>query len=106
MRFEVPFGRSMSREKCWTDLPGMLVDTSSGQISIEGQIDRWDIVEGDFNKIIDYKSGNDTFELKQAQDGIKLQLFIYLMAVTSEKYKPGGAFYFHIDEGCKRFLMI
>ena len=101
MRFEVPFGRSMSREKCWTDLPGMLVDTSSGQISIEGQIDRWDIVEGDFNKIIDYKSGNDTFELKQAQDGIKLQLFIYLMAVTSEKYKPGGAFYFHIDEGCE-----
>lgn len=101
MHFEVPFGKSMNKDGNYSNIPGIVIDTDNGKVSIEGQIDRWDIVEGDFNKIIDYKSGNDTFDLKQAQEGVKLQLFIYLMAVTSEKYKPGGAFYFHIDEGCE-----
>lgn len=101
MRFEVPFGKSVNGDESNCNIKGIVIDTENGKVSIEGQIDRWDILDGNFNKIIDYKSGNDTFDLKQAKEGIKLQLFIYLMAVTSEKYKPGGAFYFHIDEGCE-----
>ena len=98
MFFEIPFGGKKNLEGM--GLPGILINTQNGKISIEGQIDRWDILKGDYSKVIDYKSGNDTFNMELAKSGMKLQLFIYLMAVSNEKYKPGGAFYFHIDEGC------
>ena len=99
MFFEIPFGnrKGPDDEK---PLPGILVKTHEGDLSIEGQIDRWDILKGDYSKVIDYKSGNDTFNMELAKNGMKLQLFLYLMAVSNEAYKPGGAFYFHIDEGC------
>lgn len=100
MYFEIPFGKSMSRGNNYSNLPGLTIDTANGKVSIEGQIDRWDIVTGNYSKVIDYKSGNDTFNMELARAGMKLQLFIYLMAVSSDIYKPGGAFYFHINEGC------
>ena len=100
MYFEIPFGKSMNKENSHSNIPGLMVETNQGKVSIEGQIDRWDIVKGNYSKVIDYKSGNDTFNMELARAGMKLQIFIYLMAVSNDIYKPGGAFYFHINEGC------
>lgn len=74
------------------------------EICISGQIDRLDIDELGYGKVVDYKSGNEKFLLEEAEAGIKLQLFIYLMATAGYKMKglgkvkPKGAFYFGIKE--------
>ena len=91
MDFEVEFGKDKT-------LPPIDMDVTNGKAAIEGKIDRVDILEGDYSKVIDYKSGNDVFLENEARVGMKLQLFIYLMATVNEKIQPGGAFYFHLDE--------
>jgi ATP-dependent helicase/nuclease subunit B len=75
------------------------------EMKIEGQIDRIDVIRGGRVKIIDYKSGGDSFSIDEARDGWKLQLMLYLSAATGaaggaggEALKPAGAFYFRIAE--------
>ena len=95
MQFEVGFGKDK-------ELPAISIDVENGKALIEGQIDRWDILNYDYSKVIDYKSGKDKYDEIEAREGVKLQLFIYLMATLGgdkqKNLKPGGAFYFHIDE--------
>lgn len=91
MDFEVNFGK-------YGKLPPIVLNTESEKVSVEGQIDRWDLLDGDYSKVIDYKSGSDEYVEKEAKAGIKLQLFIYLMATLKDSIKPAGAFYFHLDE--------
>lgn len=95
MHFEVPFGKGRI-------LPALELDTAAGRINIEGRIDRWDVLDGDFSKVIDYKSGRESFSREYAYAGLKLQLFIYLMAASRGKYSPGGAFYFRVDEAAAK----
>lgn len=73
--------------------------------TVEGKIDRVDILEGDYVKIIDYKSGKEKFDLKEVEGGWKLQLMVYLNAATQysslekeQRRKPAGVFYFEIAE--------
>lgn len=95
MQFEVGFGKGKK-------LPPIDINVENGKARIEGQIDRWDVLADNFSKVIDYKSGNDKYDEKEARAGVKLQLFIYLMATLNSKrpqnLQPAGAFYFHIDE--------
>ncbi|MDR2088561.1 MAG: exodeoxyribonuclease V subunit gamma [Clostridiales Family XIII bacterium] len=82
-------------------------------ISIEGRIDRLDVLRGGRAKIIDYKSGAERFDEEEARAGRSLQLMLYLAAVTGAgapaearggegipaapaPLKPAGAFYFRI----------
>ncbi|MEG2199114.1 MAG: PD-(D/E)XK nuclease family protein, partial [Anaerovorax sp.] len=74
-------------------------------LTVEGKIDRVDILKGDYVKIIDYKSGKEKFDLKEVQAGWKLQLMLYLNAATQysplakeQKRRPAGVFYFEIAE--------
>ncbi|MGI6736138.1 MAG: PD-(D/E)XK nuclease family protein [Anaerovoracaceae bacterium] len=69
------------------------------EICLEGTIDRVDYLPGDRVKVIDYKSGRDTYRREEALAGWKLQLFVYLRAACEEKYEPAGAFYFHFSGG-------
>ena len=70
------------------------------KVNIKGVIDRIDIF--DFNgaqyiRVIDYKSGKSEYSEKDLYYGKKIQLFIYLYALTKdEKYKAAGAYYFPI----------
>jgi ATP-dependent helicase/nuclease subunit B len=53
------------------------------EIRIEGQIDRVDIISGGRVKIIDYKSGDESFDIEEARQGWRLQLMLYLEAATA-----------------------
>lgn len=98
--FESKFGRE--KEAIFQPI---VVPMGEKRITIEGKIDRVDILEGDYVKIIDYKSGKEKFDLKEVEAGWRLQLMLYLNAATAysspEKQaslKPAGVFYFEIAE--------
>ena len=76
---------------------------------VYGRIDRIDCAEKDgklYLTVLDYKSGNKSFDLNRIYYGLDLQLFTYLKgAVEKEKARvkdkeviPAGVFYFHIDD--------
>ncbi|MDR1245726.1 MAG: exodeoxyribonuclease V subunit gamma [Clostridiales Family XIII bacterium] len=68
-------------------------------VGIEGRIDRLDVLRGGRAKIIDYKSGAESFDADEARVGWRLQLMLYLDAVTrGTSLKPAGAFYFKMSE--------
>ena len=77
--------------------------------NITGRIDRVDIsetAEAVYVSVIDYKSGNRSFDLNRVYYGLDMQLFLYLygaMGLERERHrgkeiKPGGIFYYHIDD--------
>ncbi len=91
MMAEVPFGRRGT-------LPPVEVDTGKGKVYIEGIIDRVDYLPDDRVKIIDYKTGNETFSVSEAAAGYRLQLMMYMQAACTKNRKPAGVFYFKIKE--------
>ena len=92
--FEAEFGRNKGKT-----FPAIEVMTDRGQVVIEGKIDRVDLLPDDYVKIIDYKSGNEKFNLEQAKQGWRLQLMLYLEAALGlGQQKPAGVFYFKINE--------
>lgn len=73
----------------------------SSNMSMYGRIDRVDtFTEEDrtYIKIIDYKSGNTSFDLVKLYYGTQLQLAMYLDAVVGADNYPGGMLYYHITE--------
>lgn len=81
---------------------------AEGGLSFAGKIDRIDIYDGDdvFVKIIDYKSGNKTFDIKEVYTGSQLQLAAYMdEALKSVKKEypnknvyPGGIYYYIVGD--------
>ena len=74
-----------------------------------GRIDRVDVLEEDNRvliKVIDYKTGNTSFDLVALYYGLQLQLMIYLDAavqVEKKKYpgkevEPAGIFYYNVKD--------
>ena len=75
----------------------------------EGRIDRVDKMSEDgdiYIKVIDYKSGNTSFDPAMVENGLQLQLIYYMdkmveresKANPSKRVVPGGAFYFNIKD--------
>ena len=75
----------------------------------EGRIDRVDKMSEDgdiYIKVIDYKSGNTSFDPAMVENGLQLQLIYYMdkmveresKANPSKNVMPGGAFYFNIKD--------
>ncbi|MDO4553996.1 MAG: helicase-exonuclease AddAB subunit AddB [Lachnospiraceae bacterium] len=77
-------------------------------LELMGVVDRIDCYEEDeslYLKIIDYKSGMQSFQLEDIYNGLQLQLVVYLNAAVEKAKKdkkkrvvPGGIFYFHIQD--------
>lgn len=70
---------------------------------LTGVIDRSDIYRsenGDYVRVIDYKTGSKTFSLTDVFYGLDIQLFVYLNALvaSNDGYRYGGALYFRIDD--------
>lgn len=94
MLFEENFGKGKR-------LRPVAVSLDSEKVYIEGKIDRVDYSADDRVRVVDYKTGDDSFSTKEALEGWKLQLMIYLKAaseVSGERKKPSGVYYFTIKE--------
>lgn len=89
--------------------PPIEIELSNGEkVKLMGRIDRVDKLDmenKDYYRIIDYKSGNKDFSLSDVYYGLQLQLLTYLDAIlTNEEIKkkypvvPGGVLYFKIDD--------
>ncbi|SHF07257.1 PD-(D/E)XK nuclease family protein [Alkalibacter saccharofermentans] len=70
---------------------------------LEGRIDRVDVFEDEdkiYLKVIDYKTGEKTLELKEIYYGLSLQLLIYMSACLAkyDNAEPAGVFYFKLDD--------
>ncbi|WP_334351525.1 PD-(D/E)XK nuclease family protein [Companilactobacillus sp. HBUAS56257] len=102
---EVTFGRLNHKQ----DLPGLSYEISGGhKINVRGKIDRIDEMVLDnltYLTIIDYKSGNKSFDFAQFLEGITMQMPTYIQSVynnlnllsESTNTKIGGALYEHIQ---------
>ena len=88
--YEKLFGRGSS-------LPPIKIQAGDSRIYIEGKIDRADMMCDNRVKVIDYKTGNEKFRKEEVEAGWKLQLMLYLKAL-SEKRQPAGVYYFRIKE--------
>lgn len=101
-RFELHFGRT-------DQLAAVHLPLKNGnRMQLEGFIDRVDVCEEENRillRIIDYKSGMETFDMNDLYHGLQMQLVIY-MNVASEIYHaesgkevvPAGMFYYNLKD--------
>ena len=83
--------------------PEQLMLDDGGTIQIRGSIDRVDTYEHNgerYVRVIDYKSGNKTFNYSDIMHGLNLQMFIYLFSLCADKNAeltgiPAGVLYMH-----------
>ncbi len=79
------------------------------QLKLQGRIDRIDVCgEEDklYLKIIDYKSGNKSFDMAGIYYNLQLQLMVYMMAALEMEKRenpdkeviPAGMFYYHMED--------
>lgn len=79
-------------------LPPLVIELKDRSVLIEGIIDRVDQLSDGRIKIIDYKTGNESFDVAEAACGYRLQLMLYLQAACGSERKPAGVFYFRIRD--------
>ncbi len=65
-------------------LPPIEIEIDNQKVYIEGIIDRVDYLNDDRVKIIDYKTGNESFSVEEAEAGYRLQLMLYLTAACGQ----------------------
>lgn len=97
--YEMSFGRSGS------DAEAIVFDAGNGRkIVLNGVIDRVDKLssnDGDYIRIVDYKSTGKSVDFYEIFSGIKIQLAVYLLTMLNQKMfdniKPGGMLYLSLD---------
>ena len=84
-------------------LPPIYLDLDGEIIRIEGRIDRIDTWrQGDklYARVIDYKSGDQAFDISRVWAGLDLQLLLYLRAAMGWRQAPlpAGVFYLSLKQ--------
>lgn len=68
------------------DIPSVKVTLKNGtRVSITGIIDRVDIYRSNGNayiRVVDYKTGNKTFSISDIEEGLNLQMLLYIFSLT------------------------
>lgn len=75
----------------------ILKDENGNDYHITGTIDRID-TNGEYARVIDYKSGLVEFSSDKMAVGIQLQLPLYASAISNEDTKVSGMYYFRIKD--------
>ena len=83
--------------------PEQIILDDGGTIQIRGSIDRVDTYEHNgerYVRVVDYKSGNKSFNYSDILYGLNLQMFIYLFSLCEDKKAeltgtPAGVLYMH-----------
>lgn len=93
-----------------SDLEAVNIELSTEEkIRLTGRIDRIDTCKEEnkvYVKVIDYKSGNASFQLLSLYHGLQLQLVVYLNAALEltkrenpgKEALPGGIFYYQVQD--------
>ncbi|MBR6253438.1 MAG: helicase-exonuclease AddAB subunit AddB [Clostridia bacterium] len=78
------------------------VELSNGEeLVLSGKVDRIDVAkldDGNYLRIVDYKSSNKKIKLSNVYYGIQLQLLTYVNAISNEELNPAGALYLHLSD--------
>ncbi len=85
-------------ERLEQSLSRQITTPDGAVINLRGVVDRIDscTVDGErYIRVVDYKTGNKTFSLRDVETGIEIQLFLYLFNVMEQGEIPAGAFYLH-----------
>lgn len=88
--------------KIQKDYPPITIDLEDGKkVEITGKIDRIDLAkgkDGNYIRIIDYKSSLKNIDLNEVVAGLQIQLLTYLDAITKreEDLIPAGVLYFNL----------
>ncbi len=83
--------------------PAIEIKLEDGKkVEITGKIDRIDVLktnDGEYVRIIDYKSSVKDINLDEVMAGLQIQLLTYMDAVTKiEDFMPAGVLYFNLIE--------
>ena len=98
----IAFEYDLTDENGRSALAIQLADT---RIQIRGKIDRADIYKSDAGtwlRIVDYKTGRQSFRAEEVYHGLDLQMLIYLLAASTGlrgeygELRPAGIMYSHI----------
>lgn len=77
-----------------------------GMLRLKGSVDRVDIMQsedGDYVRVVDYKSGGKEFDLNEVYYGLNMQMLIYLFAIWRSGFreyknvKPAGILYMPVN---------
>lgn len=98
---EFDFGDFKDSEPIKLELPSKEIVYLKGRVD---RIDKVDLNEETYIRIVDYKSGSKSFDLNELYYGLQIQLLVYLDAILKSSDKilktqcmPGGILYFKID---------
>ena len=68
------------------DVPSVKITLKNGQkISVSGIIDRVDVFRKDgkaYIRVIDYKTGSKTFSVADIEEGLNMQMLLYIFSLT------------------------
>lgn len=82
--------------------PAIQIELADGnKLLLNGKIDRLDVAkteDGNYIRVIDYKSSGKEINLSDVYYGIRLQLITYLDVVSNKDNIPGGALYLKLDD--------
>ena len=87
-----------------SDIEGISITLSDNRkVVLKGIIDRVDKLDnsdGEYIRIVDYKSSNKKVDFYEIFYGINIQLAVYLMTVlnSNRNFKPGGMLYLSLKE--------
>lgn len=103
VNYEVAFSQVEGLESVNMDLG------ESRKMKLQGRIDRIDVCEKEdqvYVKVVDYKSGSQSFDLNALYYGLQLQLVVYLSAAMelekriyrNREMVPAGLFYYQVKD--------